>query len=73
MRMVFESAVDALCRHPLILSRQKAKRAGPAYSESRPPSNFVSRRYALNELPQPHVDLVFGFENLKPEPSIDST
>lgn len=36
---------------------------------SRPPP----RCYALNELPQPHVDLVFGFENLKPEPSIDST
>lgn len=29
--------------------------------------------YALNELPQPHVDFTFGLLNLKPEPSIDST
>ena len=28
---------------------------------------------ALNELPQPHVDLTFGLLNLKPDPSMDST
>jgi len=31
------------------------------------------QRQALNELPHPQVDLVFGLLNLKPEPSIDST
>ncbi len=32
-----------------------------------------SPNYALNELPQPQVDFVFGLLNLNPEPSSVST
>ena len=66
-----------LASRPLALRRAHIRQGLPAplQKENGPAGQAgkIPQSYALNELPQPQVEVTFGFSNLKPAPSIVST
>ncbi len=67
-----------LCSHGNTLTRKSAsKKVKPGTARAEPGlvvlREKIEKCQALNELPQPQVDLTLGLLNLKPEPSMLST